>query len=65
MDKIIYASATELAQAIRNGDISSREVIDAYLQRIEEVNPKINAVVQLVSKEARAQAKEGDADVKK
>ncbi|MHA2312518.1 MAG: amidase [Candidatus Thorarchaeota archaeon] len=65
MDKIIYASATELAQAIRNGDISSREVIDAYLQRIEEVNPKINAVVQLVSKEARAQAKEADAALKK
>lgn len=65
MDKIIYASTTELAQAIRNGDISSREVIDAYLQRIEEVNPKINAVVQLVSKEARAQAKEADAAQKR
>ncbi|MGD9381833.1 MAG: amidase [Candidatus Thorarchaeota archaeon] len=65
MDKLIYAPATELAQAIRNGDISSREVIDAYLLRIEEVNPKINAVVQLVSGKARAQAKEADTALKK
>lgn len=61
MDKLIYASATALAQAIRAKEISSEEVVDAYLQRIEEVNPMLNAVVQLTADAARAQAREADA----
>lgn len=61
MNKIIYASATELAQAIHNKEVSSEEVVNAYLQRIEEVNPKLNAVVQLTAETARAEAREADA----
>lgn len=61
MDKLIYASATALARAIRAKEISSKEVVDAYLQRIEDVNPKLNAVVQLTADAARAQAREADA----
>jgi len=63
MDKLIYASATELARVIRAKEASSEEVVDAYLQRIEEVNPKLNAVVQLTADAARAQAREADADL--
>jgi len=61
MDKLICASATELARAIRAREVSSKEVVDAYLQRIEEVNPKLNAVVQLTADAARTQAREADA----
>jgi amidase len=61
MDKLIYASATALARAIRSKEVSSEEVIDAYLQRIEEVNPKLNAIVQLTANAARVQAREADA----
>jgi amidase len=32
-------SATELAEAIRSGQVSSREAVEAHLRRIEEVNP--------------------------
>ena len=28
-------------------DVSARELVEAYLRRIEQVNPQINAVVQL------------------
>jgi len=63
MDKLIYASATALARAIRAKEVSSEEVVDAYLQRIEEVNPKLNAVVQLTANAARAQARKADADL--
>jgi amidase len=38
-------SATELAEAIRNREVSSREVVDAHLDRIEKVNGDVNAVV--------------------
>lgn len=61
MDEIIYASATELARAIREREVSSEEVTGAYLARIREVNPQMNAVVQLTEETARAQAREADA----
>ncbi len=60
MDEIIHSSATSLAHAIRTGEISSEEVIDAYLQRIEEVNPGLNAIVQLTANAARKEAQEAD-----
>src|ERR1043165_1841904 len=61
MDEIIYASATEIARAIHAKEISSAEVVEAHLARIEEVNPKLNAVVQLTADAARARAREADA----
>ena len=36
-------SATDLAAAIRSGQVSSQQVIEAHLRRIEAVNPAINA----------------------
>src|ERR1700760_294310 len=60
MDEIIYTSATELARAIREKEVSSEEVVDAHLSRIEEVNPKLNAVVQLTADAARKRAREAD-----
>ena len=47
MDELIYASATELAQAIRDKKVSSKEAVDAFIKRIDTVNPQLNAVVQL------------------
>lgn len=60
MDEIIYASATELARAIRQKEVSSEEVVGAYLRRIEEVNPRLNAVVHLTAESARREAREAD-----
>jgi amidase len=65
MEKLIYSSASKLARAIRTEEVSSEEVVEAYLQRIEEVNPKLNAVVQLITDDARAQAREADASLKR
>jgi amidase len=44
MDDLIYASATQLANAIRNREVSAVEVTEAYLDRIANVNPQINAL---------------------
>ena len=60
MDQLIYGSATKLAQAIRAREVSSRDVVDAYLKRIDEVNPKLNAVVQLSQERAYEQALKAD-----
>lgn len=58
---LLFASSKSLAQAIQAKEVSSLEVVDACLGRIEAVNPKLNAVVQLVSERARSEAKEADA----
>jgi amidase len=60
MNDAIYWSAARLARSLRAGELSSREIVDACLARIEEVNPSINAVVQVVTERARDEADELD-----
>ena len=60
MNDIIYSSASELARAIREGELSSAEVVEAHLARIEEVNPTLNAVVHVTADAARRRAREAD-----
>jgi amidase len=58
---ITSKSASELAGAIRSKQLSSRAVVDAHLEQIAKVNPKLNAVVQLTADSARKDADEADA----
>ena len=44
---VTTASVSALATAIRSRSISSEEVVLAYLDRIDEVNGLLNAVVQI------------------
>lgn len=39
-------SATELAAGIRSGEVTSREVVTAHIDRIRRVDPALNAVVE-------------------
>lgn len=63
MNEMTSMSAVALAKAIRTRRLSSGEVVDAYLKRIGDVNPKLNAVVQEAAKTARKEAREADAAV--
>ena len=56
MNELWRKSAGELATLIANKTVSSVEVIAAHLARIDEVNPKINAVVRVLADEARKAA---------
>jgi len=53
-------SVLELAEAIRSRRISSQEVIEAHLRRIEAVNPSVNAVTVVLGEQALAAAKAAD-----
>ncbi|MEE4300327.1 MAG: amidase [Pseudomonadales bacterium] len=53
--------ATELAERIRAKEVSSREVVQAHLDRIEAVNPVVNAVTRVLAEEALAAADVADA----
>jgi amidase len=57
---ICFLTATELARRIRRKELSAREVLDAHLQQIERVNPKVNAIVTLVADKARERARQVD-----
>ena len=45
MDRLLHLSATRLATLIREGSVSSLEVTRAHIERIQRVNPSLNAVV--------------------
>jgi amidase len=49
-----------LAAALRRGELSSEAVTRAFLDRIEAVNPKLNAVVQLRPDAALSEARAAD-----
>jgi amidase len=60
-DDLCFRPATELAAMIRAREISARELLEASLDRIERVNPSVNAVVTLDADGARAAADAADA----
>jgi aspartyl-tRNA(Asn)/glutamyl-tRNA(Gln) amidotransferase subunit A len=61
---IYFKDATELAALIRTKQISSREVVQAHLDRIAVVNTKVNAIVTLLANDALKDADAADKAVK-
>jgi len=58
-------SLADLRKSLDAGGLSAEEVMEAYLERIESLNPQINALVSLRSREAlRAEARAKDAERK-
>lgn len=53
--------AAELASSIAAGDVSARETVDAHIERIEEVDGQLNAVVLRRFDAARREAEDADA----
>ena len=58
-------TATDLSNGIRTRQISSREATESCLQRLNEVNPSINAVVDVLADEALANADRADEAVQR
>ncbi|MFD5397496.1 amidase [Streptomyces sp. NPDC127097] len=54
---ICFLDATDLAARIRTRELSPLEVVQAHLDRIEEINPKLNAVVTVTAEQALDAAK--------
>jgi amidase len=52
--------ALELAAKLRAGEVSSRELAEAHLARIEQVNPALNALRLVLADQALAAADEAD-----
>jgi len=61
---LMFRGATELASMVRSGEVSARELVECSLERIEELNPSLNAFVDVDAERALAtadQVRAGDA----
>lgn len=59
-EDLLHLSGVRIAQLIRDGEISSRDAVDAHIAQIERINPTINAVVAERFDQARAEASAAD-----
>jgi Asp-tRNA(Asn)/Glu-tRNA(Gln) amidotransferase A subunit family amidase len=64
-DEIAWMPATEMAAAVREKRLSPVEIATAFLERIEAINPAINAYCLITPEMALKQAKEAEAAVSK
>lgn len=63
IDALCYTPAVELVSALRRRDLSPVELTESLLNRIERVNPAVNAFVTLCGEAALAQAKVAERDL--
>ena len=55
-DEFAFLDATAQAELVRRGDVTPAELVDAAIERIEAVNPQLNAVIIPLYDKARAAA---------
>ena len=60
MDALCTKSATELADLIKKNETSSKEVVEAHLNRISEINPEVNAITLTLEETALEAAEKAD-----
>ncbi|MGE0153108.1 MAG: amidase [Reyranellaceae bacterium] len=57
---IAFKSARELASMIRRGKLSSLDLLELYLERVERFNPRLNAIIWMDVEGARKRARAAD-----
>ena len=58
MSDLLFRPASELAGLVRSGELSARELVQASLDRIEALDPELNAFVDVFADDALAAADE-------
>ncbi|MHA1378264.1 MAG: amidase [Candidatus Helarchaeota archaeon] len=64
-EDIFWMSACDIVEIIKRQDLTAVEITEAFIERIEKINPKINAYCTPTLNMAREQAKKADNIVKK
>jgi amidase len=59
-NSIIFLPAVEIARLIRDGGVSSLEVVEAHLRQIADHNGRLNAIVTIDEQGARQRARDAD-----
>ncbi len=63
-EDILFSSITELGRKIRRREISPMELTEAYLDRLERIGPKLNAVVTVTRELALEQARTAEREIR-
>jgi amidase len=58
--QLAYAGLSRQAELVRNGEVSSRELVELYLERIERHDPRLNAFHAVLAEQALAEADQAD-----
>jgi aspartyl-tRNA(Asn)/glutamyl-tRNA(Gln) amidotransferase subunit A len=61
VEPIVEATAGVMTAALRSGEIGPIELLERHLERIERLNPELNAIVVTRFDEARAEARSAEA----
>jgi amidase len=59
-DELAFAGVARQAELIRSGEVSSRELVELYLERIERLNPQLNAFRKVMAERAIVDAQQAD-----
>ena len=62
-NEIPFLSATELADLLKSGEVSPVEATEAYLSRIEQIDPSLNSYITVTAERARADARRAQAEI--
>ena len=61
---LAFAGAVRQAELVRAGQVSSRELVELYLERIERIEPEINAFRVVMAERALSEADQADSRVR-
>ena len=62
---IAFLSATELGSAIRLKEVSPVEAVEAYLERIQRIDPKVNSYITVMADQALEDARQAEAEIQR
>ena len=62
-DELIRYDGIGLGELIRKGEISPVELLDVTIQRIEQINPKLNAIIYKMYNQARETAERWSSEI--
>ena len=60
---LAFAGLARQAELVRSREVSPRELVDLYLERIERLEPEINAFRIVLAERARAEAEQAEARI--
>lgn len=63
-DDILFAPIRELAERLRTRRLSPVALTEAYLERLQKIGPRLNAVVTLMRESALTEARAADAQIR-
>jgi len=64
-DELVFRTALELGSLIRRKQVSPVQITRAFLERIDALNPKLNAFITIVHDRALEQARKAEAEIQK